>query len=88
VKDTIITSFPADDSNATPDTQNAYQCILEGAGKCTNVWDLHSLMIKEVMGYMFNQNNKNFQDLIATYRWVTRKKVIGIGASSRVLCTK
>lgn len=52
-----------------------YQCVLNGARKCNTVWDLHSLFMREVLGYMFNQTNKNFRDLTETYSWVASKKV-------------
>jgi hypothetical protein len=73
---TIISSFP---SSYTLDDlvrfKGLYECVRKDATTCETVWDLHSLLVKEATGLLFNQQNRAFRDIIETYRWVTNKKV-------------
>jgi hypothetical protein len=38
------------------------------------VWDLYSLLVKEAVSFLFRQDNRQFTDLVETYRWVIDTK--------------
>jgi hypothetical protein len=86
--DTIVTSFPSptEVDHNLPDCTNLYDSIRAHVERCETVWDLHSLIVNEAIGYMFSHRNRTFRDIIETYRWVTSKKV-GTTALS-LLCIK
>ncbi|KAF2822899.1 hypothetical protein CC86DRAFT_469513 [Ophiobolus disseminans] len=79
---TIISSFPSGSSvRDPPNFIDLYNTVRDQSPKCKTAKDIQTLLVKEAIMYMFNKDNKAFEDLVETYRWVTCKK-----AAQQITC--
>ncbi|KAJ4346336.1 uncharacterized protein N0V89_010265 [Didymosphaeria variabile] len=73
---TIVSCFPyKNGSGSSPNYLGLYGSVRKNAVHCKTVWDLQALIVREAVGHLLEQNNKNVVDLIETYKWVSRAKI-------------
>jgi hypothetical protein len=73
----VLSFFPSHHLQYRGNTKgftDLYTSVLQNCTGCETVWDLSSLLIKEATSYLFRQDNRQFTDLIETYRWVVGTK--------------
>ncbi|KAK3311667.1 uncharacterized protein B0T15DRAFT_508207 [Chaetomium strumarium] len=72
---TVLTCFPSGDLQYhSQGFTDFYTSVGESWSFCETVWDLHCLFVKEAVSFLFRQDNRQFTDLIETYRWVVGTK--------------
>jgi hypothetical protein len=73
----VVSFFPSGDLQYRPHGfVDLYTSVLENCTRCKTAWDLHALLFKESISFLFRQDNRVFTDLVETYRWVIGRKVV------------